>query len=61
MPMKRRDYPPEWEAVSRYVRFTRARGRCEWPGCLAIHGQPHPITGSRVVLTSHPVFGPGED
>lgn len=52
MPMKRRDYPPEWEAVSRHVRFVRAGGRCEWPGCTARHGQPHPITGSRVVLTT---------
>ena len=28
----------------------RARGRCEW--CGAENHQPHPVTGSRVVLTT---------
>ena len=28
----------------------RHYGRCEW--CGAVHGQPHPVTGSLVVLTS---------
>ena len=46
--MDRSRYPADWEAVSLRIR-ERARGRCEW--CGARHGQPHPRTGSRVVLT----------
>lgn len=37
MPMKLHDYPPDWPAISRRVRFERAGGRCEWPGCGARH------------------------
>jgi len=43
-------YPKDWKLRSRFVRFYRARGRCEW--CGALHGKPHPITGSVVVLTT---------
>lgn len=43
-------YPKDWKLRSRFVRFVRARGRCEW--CGAAHGEPHPITGARVVLTT---------
>lgn len=49
MPMQRDRYPADWEAISLYIRFERAQGRCEW--CQAENGQPHPDTGSRVVLT----------
>lgn len=42
-------YPKDWKLRSRFVRLYRARNRCEW--CGAANGQPHPITGSRVVLT----------
>ena len=42
--------PSDWALRSRFVRFVRAGGRCEW--CGAVHGQPHPVTGSLVVLTS---------
>lgn len=42
-------YPRDWKLRSRFVRFYRARNRCEW--CGAENGQPHPVTGSRVVLT----------
>lgn len=65
MPMNRADYPANWEALSHRIRFVRAHGRCECHGdcgvrdgrdengrCLAHHGQPHPITGSTVVLTT---------
>lgn len=41
-------YPPEWPLISLWVRVC-AGWRCEW--CDAIQGQPHPVTGSRVVLT----------
>jgi 5-methylcytosine-specific restriction endonuclease McrA len=49
MPLQRSRYPPNWEAISRRIRLERAQGRCEQ--CGAENGQPHPITGSRVVLT----------
>lgn len=49
MPMDRSKYPPDWEAISRRIRFERAEGKCE--KCGAENYQPHPITGSRVVLT----------
>ncbi len=48
-PENRARYPKDWPALSRRIRFERAQGRCEW--CGAVHGAPHPVTGSRVVLT----------
>jgi hypothetical protein len=44
----RHEYPPDWEDIS-LVRREQAGWVCEW--CGAAQGQPHPITGSRVVLT----------
>jgi hypothetical protein len=56
MPLDRSRYPDNWEEISTYIRFTRARGRCEgtstYPDCRAEHGQRHPETGSVVVLTT---------
>jgi hypothetical protein len=49
-PENRHRYPKDWKLRSRFVRFVRAKGLCEW--CGAAHGQPHPITGSIVVLTT---------
>ena len=49
-PGMRARYPRDWAVRSRVVRFVRAGGRCEWGG--AAHGQPHPVTGSVVVLTT---------
>lgn len=43
-------YPPDWRLRSRFVRHVRARNRCEW--CGAANGEPHPETGSKVVLTA---------
>lgn len=55
MPFDRTLYPNDWEELSQRIRFVRAGGRCEgspaYPHCRAEHGQPHPVTGSRVVLT----------
>jgi len=48
MPFDRAKYPANWPDISRRIR-ERAGQRCEW--CGARNGQPHPITGSRVVLT----------
>lgn len=47
--------------ISQRIRFERAAGRCECEGecghdhggrCEAIHGEPHPVTSSKVVLTT---------
>lgn len=54
--MNRADYPPNWESISIYIRFFRALGRCEgsprFPDCHAANRQPHPVTGSIVMLTT---------
>ena len=54
LPENRARYPLDWHRRSRFVRFYRAKGKCEW--CGAEHGKPHPKTGSRVVLTTAHVF-----
>ncbi len=50
----RKLYPPDWAAISREVR-ERAGWRCEgspaYPDCRAAQREPHPVTGSLVVLT----------
>ena len=53
-PENKARYPKDWKIRSRFVRFYRARNRCEW--CGAENYEPHPITGSRVVLTVAHVF-----
>ena len=63
----RAKYPKEWPPISRLIRTYRAGNRCECTGecgtkhylapyvgeirCSAANGEPHPITGSKVVLT----------
>ena len=49
MPCDYSKYPANWKVKSRFVRFVRAKNRCEW--CGAKNYQPHPLTGSIVVLT----------
>lgn len=58
MPINRRNkkrYPKNWktEIVPRIAK--RSGGLCEgsaiYPDCKAVNGKPHPITGSKVVLT----------
>jgi hypothetical protein len=58
--MRRAAYPRDWPEISKSIRFGRAGGRCECEGecgaghegrCEALHGRPHPVTRSRVVLT----------
>lgn len=52
MPIKKENrhlYPPDWKQISQRIRFERAGNKCEW--CQAENGKPHPITGSKVVLT----------
>jgi len=51
---KRSLYPADWKAISLDVR-ERAGWMCEgsprYPACRAAAYQPHPVTGSRVILT----------
>jgi DnaJ-class molecular chaperone len=61
-PENRARYPKEWKAISARIRFERAENMCECSGecgseecqekgCHAENGKPHPLTGSKVVLT----------
>ena len=47
-------YPPDWKHIRAGI-LTRAGHRCEsspgFPTCQAANHQPHPETGSQVVLT----------
>lgn len=64
MPVDRSRYPVNWDAISRRIRFDRAQNHCEW--CGAENYQPHPDTGSKVILTvahlgtPHPDGTPGD-
>lgn len=49
MPINYKEYHPKWKLISKLIRFRRAQNKCEF--CGAENYQPHPITGSRVVLT----------
>lgn len=53
-PEMRERYPADWSRRSVFVRKYRAGNRCEW--CGAVNGEPHPVTGSRVVLTAAHVY-----
>lgn len=48
-------YPDDWKEIVEEVR-ERSGNRCEgspaYPDCRASNGEPHPVTGSRVVLTT---------
>lgn len=41
-------YPEDWREIRQRI-LARAQNRCEW--CGAANYEPHPVTGSRVVLT----------
>ena len=49
-----RDYPRDWQEIREKIR-QRSGNRCEGcvihPDCRAVNGEPHPVTGSKVVLT----------
>lgn len=53
-PENRARYPKDWKAISLRIR-ERAGWRCEgspaFPDCRAANREPHPVTGSIVVLT----------
>lgn len=63
MPVDMKRYPKDWKVVSLRIR-KRSRGRCECTGecgktdghakskrCNARNYKPHPVTGSKVILT----------
>lgn len=47
--MKLVGYHPKWKKISFFIRYYRAKNKCE--RCSAENYKPHPITGSNVVLT----------
>lgn len=49
MPIDYSEYHPKWSLISKLIRFRRADNHCEW--CDAENYKPHPITGSKVILT----------
>ena len=62
-PENKNRYPKNWPEISRRICFERAGGQCEqwltyqsYDGpvthrCEARHGESHPVTGSKVILT----------
>lgn len=54
-PENRDRYPKDWKTVIVPAVRERSGNRCEgspaYPDCRAENGQPHPVTGSIVVLT----------
>jgi hypothetical protein len=52
---QRAKYPADWPAISYQVKVDqgwRCAGSPAFPTCRAVHGHPHPVTGSIVVLTT---------
>ena len=65
MPTNMARYPANWTLFSTFVRFVRARGRCECTGqcglhrsgrsdkrCLEMHNTPAKFARGRVILTT---------
>jgi len=53
-PENRKRYPKAWSFISlerRYAAGWRCEGSPQYPDCRAEDGEPHPVTGSNVVLT----------
>lgn len=48
MPFHKERYPPNWKEISLRIR-ARAGNKCEF--CGAENYMPHPVTGSKVILT----------
>jgi len=48
-------YPPNWDEISLAVKDSagwHCEGSPQYPACRAQHAEPHPVTGSIVVLTT---------
>jgi len=54
-PENKSRYPDDWTDIVASIR-ERSGNRCEgspaYPDCRAANGEPHPVTGSKVVLTT---------
>jgi len=63
--MKAADYPPNWKWLSNFIRFERAKGRCECEGecglhrthpgprrCMELHGHAAKWARGKIVLTT---------
>lgn len=54
-PERKALYPKNWKEIVKKIK-DRAGNRCEgspdYPDCRAENGKPHPVTGSKVVLTT---------
>lgn len=54
MPIDYSEYPPDWPQIRERI-LQRANNCCEgspkFPDCRAENHQPHPVTGSKVILT----------
>lgn len=37
MPFRREDYPPDWDQISKRIRYERAQGQCECRGQCGLH------------------------
>jgi hypothetical protein len=55
MPIDYSKYPDNWHTEIRPAIARRSGNRCEgtdrYPDCMAVNREPHPETGSKVVLT----------
>ena len=51
MPCNYKKYPPNWKTEIRPRILKRAGNCCEVSHCNAENYKPHPITGSKVILT----------
>lgn len=49
MPIDYSEYPDNWHEISEYIRFERAKNRCET--CGVENYKSNPETGSKVILT----------
>lgn len=52
---ERAKYPVNWGEISHQVKVEqgwKCAGSPAYPECRAAHGESHPVTGSRVVLTT---------
>lgn len=53
-PENRARYPVDWRSIAYGLKKATGwlcEGSPAYPDCRAAHGEPHPVTGSKVVLT----------
>jgi len=49
MPIDYKNYCKDWKLRSKFIRFFRAKNKCEF--CGVENYKPNPLTGSKVILT----------